>query len=243
LSPYTINIEVIIAPLLYSRRQIRENSAVVVVDIFRAGTTICVAFQSGAEKIIPVTSIEEAEGFKRKGFLVAGERGGVKLEFADFGNSPVELSQANLSGKVIVISSTNGTQALELAKGAEVIAIGAFTNLSFIAEWLLTLKRNVLILCSGWQETVSLEDFVFAGALTDTLLQGNRAFMLTDSAYTSIDLWNSVKADVGTYLQRGSHYQRLVKLGAQPDLDYAVRQNTTRVVPIFENYYLTNILK
>ncbi len=60
----------------------------VVVDIFRAGTTICTAFQQGVEKIIPVGLVDEAKNYKEKGFLVAGERDGIKLEIADFGNSP-----------------------------------------------------------------------------------------------------------------------------------------------------------
>jgi 2-phosphosulfolactate phosphatase len=130
-----------------------------------------------------------------------------------------------------------------MARGASQIVIGTFTNLSFISEWILTLKRNVIILCSGWQETLSLEDTLFAGALTDLLVQGNKTSVLTDSAYACIDLWNAAKVDISTYLKRGAHYQRLVNLGAQNDLDFALRLNSTRVVPVFENYYLINILK
>jgi 2-phosphosulfolactate phosphatase len=243
LSISTLSIEVIVSPLLFPFRQTKENCVVVVVDVFRVGTTICVAFGQGVDKIIPVSTIEETKSYKEKGFLVAGERGGIKLDFADFGNSPFEISSADLKGKTLVVTSTNGTQAIEMAKDTGQVAIGTFSNLSFITEWLLTLKRNVVIFCSGWQQSISLEDTLFAGALTDTLVQGNKSFEMTDSAYTSIDLWNCVKADVATYLQRGTHYQRLVKLGAQKDLDFAVKLNTTKVIPVYENYYLTNILK
>ncbi len=236
-------IEVILTPSLYPFRQIKENFVVVVVDVFRAGTTICSAFAKGAVKIIPVGLIEEAAQWKEKGFILVGERDGIKLDIADYGNSPNEMSSAPLKGKTLVLTTTNGTRAIEMAKGASQIAIGTFTNLSFISEWILTLKRNVIILCSGWQETLSLEDTLFAGALTDLLMQGNRTSALTDSAYICLDLWNSVKVDFGAYLQRGAHYQRLLKLGALNDLDCALRLNSTRVVPVFENYYLINILK
>jgi 2-phosphosulfolactate phosphatase len=241
--PVSLGIEVIHSPLLFASRLITGNAAVVIVDIFRAGTTICSAFQNGAEKVIPVASLEKAQFFKEKGFLVAGERNGIRLEFADYGNSPVEVSQANLKGKTLVITSTNGTQSIEIAKSEGMVAIGAFTNLRYIAEWLLTLKKNIIILCSGWQDSVSLEDSLYAGALTSELMNGNRSLEMTDSAFLSIDLWNSVKTDIGTYVQRGSHYQRLVKIGMQKDLDFAMRIDSTKVIPLYENYYLTNILK
>ena len=239
----TPTIEVIVSPLLYNSRLTRENPVIIVVDIFRAGTSICSALLSGVEKLIPVETVEEAQDYKTRGYLVAGERGGNKLPFADFGNSPVEISNANLKVETLVLTSTNGTQAIHLSKKDGIVAIGAFTNLNFIAEWILTLKRNVIILCSGWQDTVSLEDSLFAGALTDEIIKGNRNFNLTDSTFACIDLWNSVKNNFAAYLQRGSHYQRLQNLGVQLDLDYALCLNTTRVIPVFENYYLTNILK
>jgi 2-phosphosulfolactate phosphatase len=239
----SFGIEVIHSPLLFSSRIIKENSVIVIADIYRAGTTICSAFQNGVDKVIPVASVDEAAAYKEKGFFVAGERNGIKLEFADFGNSPVEISKAHLKGKTLVLTSTNGTRAIGLAKGEGMIVIGAFTNLSFVAEGLLTLKRNIIIFCSGWKDTVSLEDSLFAGALANKLVQGNRNLTMTDSTFMCIDLWNSVKTDTAAYLQRGSHYQRLVKLGVQNDLDFALRIDSSRVIPFFENYYLTNILK
>ena len=95
----TPGIEVIVSPLLYPARQIKENFDVVVVDIFRAGTTICNAFQQGVEKIIPVGSVDKAKNYKERGFLIAGEREGIKLEIADFGNSPAELMNADSTRK------------------------------------------------------------------------------------------------------------------------------------------------
>jgi len=238
----SFSIEVIFSPSLYQFRQIKENFDVVVVDIFRAGTTICTAFQQGVEKIIPVGSVKDAMDYKQKGFLIAGERNGIKLEMADFGNSPTEMIIASIKGKTLVLTTTNGTRAIETATGANQIAIGAFTNLGYLSEWLLTLKRNLIILCAGWKETFSLEDSVFAGALIESLIQQPDRFHLFDSSFATLELWKSAIGDLASYLKNGSHYQRLVQLGAQVDLDYSLRINSTRVIPVFENNYLINIL-
>jgi 2-phosphosulfolactate phosphatase len=238
-----LSIEVIFAPSLYSARLIRENYVVVVVDILRAGTTICAALQNGVEKIIPVSSIEKALIMKEKGYLVTGERDGKKLKFADFGNSPSELMSNDLSGKTLVITTTNGTRAIEIAHGAKVIAIGAFTNLNFIADWLSTLEKNIVILCAGWRETFSLEDSIFAGALTECLIQKTNHYILQDSAAAAQEFWRLAKPDLASYLKKSSHYQRLVKMGAQKDLDYAAVLNSTKVIPVMENNFFKNILK
>ncbi len=85
------------------------------------------------------------------------------------------MMNADLKGKTLVLTTTNGTKAIETATGAKLIAIGAFTNLSYLSEWLLTLKRNIVILCSGWKETFSLEDTVFAGALIESFNSAARS--------------------------------------------------------------------
>jgi 2-phosphosulfolactate phosphatase len=242
-SQKTPGIEVVVSPLLYPARQIIENFDVVIVDIFRAGTTICTALSRGVEKIIPVASVEEALRFKEMGFLIAGERDGIKLEFADFGNSPAEMMNADLKDKTLVLTTTNGTRAIETASGANRIAIGTFTNLVYLSEWLFTLKRNIVILCSGWKETFSLEDTVFAGALIESLIPQSNRFILYDSSVAAFELWKSAKADLASYLKNGSHYQRLVQLGLQKDLDLSVRLDSTRVIPVYEKNYLKNILK
>lgn len=235
-------IEVIFTPALYPYRQIKENFDVVVVDIFRAGTTICTAFQQGVEKIIPVGSVKDAMDYKQKGFLIAGERNGIKLEMADFGNSPTEMINAFVKGKTLVLTTTNGTKAIETASGANQIAIGAFTNLGYLSEWVLTLKRNLVILCAGWKETFSFEDTVFAGALIEYLIQQPGLYIVYDSSVAAIELWKSAKGDLDSYLKNGSHYNRLVRLGVQKDIDLALSMNSTRVIPVYENNYLINIL-
>ncbi|MBM3436348.1 MAG: 2-phosphosulfolactate phosphatase [Bacteroidetes bacterium] len=243
MTTHSLSIEVIFAPSLYSSRQIRINYAVVVVDILRAGTTICAALHAGAEKIIPVATIEKAVLLKEKGFLVTGERDGKKLNFADFGNSPIELSNGQIKGQTVVISTTNGTRAVETAHGADVIVIGAFTNLKYLTEWLSSLDKNIVILCAGWRETFSLEDSIFAGALTESLIRRQDKYILHDSASAAQEFWLPARHDLSNYLKKSSHYQRLVSLGSQEDLDYAGVLNSTPVIPFYEDNFFKNIYK
>src|SRR6266542_5954411 len=91
------------------------RAVVVVVDVLRATSAICAAFMNGVDKIIPVGTVEEARAYKQKGFLVAAERDGLVLDFADFGNSPYNFTPERVKGKTIVYSTTNGTQAIQMA--------------------------------------------------------------------------------------------------------------------------------
>ena len=94
------------------------------------------------------------------------EKDGVQLDFADFGNSAFSFTRDAIGGKTLVYCTTNGTRALEMAKSASSIAIGAFINISAVTEWLAGQQKNVVILCSGWKNKFCLEDTLFAGALT-----------------------------------------------------------------------------
>ncbi len=119
-------IEVCLSPKLFPEILTKENYIVVLVDILRATTTICTAFENGVQAIIPVATIEEAKQLKDQGFLVASEQDGKKLDFADFGNSAFSFTRDRIAGKTLVYCTTNGTRALEMAKHSEQIVIGAF---------------------------------------------------------------------------------------------------------------------
>jgi 2-phosphosulfolactate phosphatase len=177
------------------------------------------------------------------GYIVTGERDGIKIKSADFGNSPVELGDQDFFGKTIVISTTNGTRAIELAGGSEVIAIGAFVNLQYLVHWLLELHKNIVIFCAGWKDTFSLEDSVFAGAVIENLIREQDRFALHDPALAALAIWKQVSNDPVSYLKNGSHYQRLLKLGAQGDLDFSLRINSIPVLPVMENNYFKNIYR
>jgi len=89
---------------------------------------------NGALSIIPVAEISEAKEFKRKGYLVAAERDGYVLDFADFGNSPFNFTRDKVEGKTIVYSTTNGTRIIDLASTSYMTIIGTFINISSLTD-------------------------------------------------------------------------------------------------------------
>lgn len=107
---------------------------------------------------------------KKKGHLVAAERNVKKCDFADFGNSPFDFTHEKVADKEIIFTTTNGTRAIEMALDADEILIGAFSNITTLTNHCNS-KKNVLILCSGWNNRFCLEDTLFAGALTEKLIK------------------------------------------------------------------------
>lgn len=231
-------IEVCFTPAVYHRFHNKE-SIVVVVDILRATSAIVTAFMNGASKIIPVGSLERAKEYKSKGYLVAAERDGLVKDFADFGNSPFNFTPDRVTNKEIVYSTTNGTQAIEMANGSYKIAIGAFINISALAGWLINENRDVLILCAGWKDRFSLEDTIFAGALAQKLLDSDKFQTNCDSSLAACDLWMLAKDDLNGYIEKAAQRGRLQKLGLDDVIEYCHTLDQTDIIPVLtENYLL-----
>jgi 2-phosphosulfolactate phosphatase len=233
-------IEVCFTPALFHLYK-DESSIVVIVDILRATSAICTAFDRGAKKIIPVASIEEAGKYKEKGYLLAAERDGVVLDFADFGNSPKNFTPERVKGKSIVYSTTNGTQAIQMAIGCYKVVIGAYLNHKILTEWLVKQERDITILCAGWKDRFSLEDTIFTGALTTSLIKTGNFVTNCDSALASMDLWNVAKDDLIGYIQKASHRERLKKLVLDDIIEYCHTFDISCSLPVLENGYLINL--
>jgi len=227
------SIEVCLSPALYKYKTTTDNYIVVIIDVLRATTAFCAAFDSGARAVIPVSGLDELLVYKNKGYLTAAERDGNKVDFADFGNSPTVFLNTDLNGKELAYSTTNGTQAVEMAKSSGNIAVAAFVNLQAVSGWLMEQQKNVVILCSGWKNTFSLEDTLCAGALVEILEQSGLFNPICDASGMALSLWQSSKNDLQEVVKKASHYQRLVKLGQQVDLMHCFRLNTSVAVPVW----------
>jgi len=162
-------LEVCFTPVLYPYTLINENYVVVIVDVLRATTSICTAIMNGAKAVVPVAKIDDLSNYASEEYIIAGERDGQKLDVAQLGNSPFGFSKNIIKGKKVVISTTNGTQAIEVAKACEHILIGSFLNLNAVGNWITEQDKNVIILCAGWKNKFNLEDTLFAGALVEYL--------------------------------------------------------------------------
>jgi 2-phosphosulfolactate phosphatase len=234
-------IEVCLSPKLFDNYSV-ENKIVVIVDILRATTIITTMFHNGLEKLIPVKSLDEAQELKKKGFLVAAERDGKKIDFADFDNSPFSFAKDKIQGKIIVYSTTNGTNTINLAKDSEKVIIASFLNLTAISNYLINQQKDVLILCSGWQGDYCTEDALFAGALIEKL--NNAKFEInSDSSNLSLNLWKEAKNDLLNYIKNIHQYKRLVGLNLEDIIEYCFKQDISDVIPIFIDKYITKINK
>ncbi len=216
------SLEVVLTPQFFPFKKIKTNHIVVVVDILRASTTICQALASGVNEIIPVSRIDEAREYKNKGFIVAGERGGQKLDFCDYDNSPLTFINKDIQNKKIVLTTTNGIRAIEMAKNEEMVVIGSFSNLGYLSEWIVKQNKSVVIFCSGWDDRTSLEDTVFAGALSDYLVKANFK-IVSDSVYLATAVWENAKSNLAEFLKNGAHYQQLIKPNKEDDFYHSLK--------------------
>ena len=232
-----LKIEACFSPYLYPVYADTE-SIVVVVDVFRATSAICVAFHYGAEKIIPVATVEEALEYKKQGMLAGAERNAVKLDGFDFGNSPYDYMGSHVKGQTIALTTTNGTQAIEAARNAYKVVIGSFLNLDVLSEWLVKQNRSVLLLCSGWKNKFNLEDALFAGALTGQLKEKNPNYVLGDGCLAIKYLYQIGKERPTRFLNYSSHKDRFAKLSLKEDIRYCLNFNMAPVVPVLEGKFL-----
>lgn len=225
-------IEVISSPALYDFRATEVPHTTVVTDILRATTSICAAFKAGVEEIVPLDSLDFLNDYSLKGYLLAAERFGKKIGNAQCGNSPVQYLKSDLSGKKLAYSSTNGTVGILKAwHSSKELFVGCFSNLSAVSGKVNGCGGNVVILCSGWKNDISLEDTLFAGALTEQLITLGEYEPLNDSAHMALDLYRAVKEDLYEYCLKGSHIQRLLRLDCEEDVRFALTIDSMEIVP------------
>ena len=218
-----------------------EFEIVVVIDVLRATSAICAAFDNGIEAIIPVPTVEEAWEYKQKGYLAGAERKGQIVEGFDFGNSPFSYMKEEFRGKEVVLTTTNGTKSLDVAKDAEIVVVGSFLNLDILSKWLAEQNKNVLCLCSGWQDKFNLEDTICAGAISDYLISTGQFTSVEDSSIAAKYLYLSAKDNYLGYLKSSSHRRRLKNLNLNEDIKYCLTPNQTDVIPILKNGKLVKL--
>ena len=144
-----------------------DSRAVLVVDVLRATSMVVAACEAGCARVIPVADAAEARERARalapEPVLLAGERGGERIEGFDLGNSPLDCSPDRVGGLSILLTTTNGTAAMLKASEAGAAALAALTNVGAAVRWAVSQDRDVTVLCAGEQGGFSLEDAVCAG--------------------------------------------------------------------------------
>lgn len=225
------SVTTVLSPKLFDTEEKNEGKIVVVTDILRASTTLTTAVYNGAV-IVPVSTVNELEDYRLKGYLVAGERLEREFKAADFGNSPLEYTREKVEGKTIVHSSTNGTKTMVkvLTTSPEEVLLGAFSNIEALSAHIAEKNLDLVIVCSGWRGGVCIEDTLFAGALAQKLFE--RGFETKDDATNmACFMWKEAQKDMWKYLEKASHVHRLRKYGADDSFSFVFTFDTCPVVP------------
>lgn len=211
-----------------------EGRIAVVIDIFRASSSICYGIHNGAEAIIPVSTVEECLAYESSGHLLAAERNGAVVEGFNCGNSPFSYTEDKVREKTIVLTTTNGTRSIELSKSkqAEKILIGSFLNITTLCNWLKNQELSVVLVCAGWKENFSLEDTLFAGAAVERLQ--DEFVVNDDSGRAACDLYQLAKADIRSYLKKSSHSERLEKLKIEEDIKFCLQLDIIDSIPVLD---------
>ena len=209
----------------------------VVVDIFRASSTIVTALAHGASAVVPIGELTEWENLEGESdVLLAGEREGKKLPQADFDNSPLSFQGDSIVNKRIALTTTNGTRAIRAIQETETILVGSFLNFSTIVQTIRHQEKDTLLVCAGWKGQPSLEDTYWSGALLNALLPGYQP--ANDGALMAQAVHHAHSGHMVSFLKNGSHYKRLAELGKQQDIQYCLSLDRHPIVPLMNGYQI-----
>jgi 2-phosphosulfolactate phosphatase len=199
-----------------------RDATCTVIDVIRATSTIATALAHGAG-VQPVADVAEAFALKERypGALLAGERGGQALEGFDLGNSPEDFTAGRVQGKRIILTTTNGTQALAACQGARAVVTLCLLNLDAVAARLREMGPPWIVLCAGCNGKFGVDDAVVAGALAEALGQDDPL----------VSLYRSVRGDLTGALLGSAAGRELRRVGLEKDIPFCAQLNLFSIVP------------
>ncbi len=226
-----------------------KGRVVAVIDVLRASTSIAAALHNGAKSVIPADSPDEvitlSKQFERSQVRLAGERRMLMIPGFDMGNSPLEFTEDAVTGRTILVSTTNGTRALLGIQGARDIVIASYVNLSAVSAMLRTAARadtDIAIVCAGTEGHFSLEDAACAGRYVWSISNGASSSVMPNDAARACALIDRKYGDnIEKIFQDSSHGQALAEAGFGGDLVASARVDSNPVVPIYQERQITRL--
>lgn len=232
-------LEVCLSPALWSQFD-PQHKVAVVIDVLRATSTIATALANGAEAVVPVPSITDCKGYEgRLNHLLAAERDGRTYPGMSFGNSPKEYTPEVVSGNTLVLTTTNGTQALQLTQQAEERYTASFLNLTATTSHLTELGKDTILICAGWKGRVNLEDTLLAGAITQHLM--HHFSLADDEAMLALGAYNTYKDSLLETVLISAHAQRLAHIGIVDEIQYCLQTDLYPVVCKMQGNRITRL--
>lgn len=216
-----------------------KDKSVVVIDVLRATSTILTALNNGCREVIPAIEIEEvirmSKNYEKDSFLLCGERNIQAIEGFHLSNSPLEYTEEQVSGKTLLITTTNGTSAIRKAVDAREVLVCSMVNVDIIAEYLANQENDIVFICAGTDGKFSLDDVVTAGAVISRLKRAVQSIEMEDLSIVASALYESTKDDLDSLLKDTVHYKRMMELGLEKDIEYCLTLNAAPVVGVFKD--------
>ena len=216
-----------------------SGQTAVVIDVLRATSVITMALDNGAREVIPVKTVGEAQSLYATcdNALRGGERNALKIESFDLGNSPLEYKKKTVEGKTLILTTTNGTNAINNIIGADEVVLACFRNAEAVAEHIVGLPYydsptfGIVIVCAGTEGRFSLDDGLCAGMLIELLKQ--KTEVETDDFGLLLNrFYNESKSNLFGVLSACYHLKRLFTLGFYDDIKFCLETNCVSTVPV-----------
>lgn len=239
-----MKLDVLITPAEVMPADVTQRT-VVVVDVLRASSTIVEALAAGARALYPVAEVEEAlklaNTLGRDEVLLCGERKSLAIDGFDLGNSPGDFTAERVAGKLIVMSTTNGTGSLVAASAAQRVIVGSWLNLSAVVDELVRSAAEPVFLCSGREGRFALEDAVCAGIMAARVIEAageDAEWELNDGAMAALATAERY-ADPDELFRLTAAGKQIVEVGLREDLAFCALTDRHDVVPVFHDRQVT----
>ncbi|MCF6094164.1 2-phosphosulfolactate phosphatase [Microaerobacter geothermalis] len=211
------------------------NKTVIIIDVLRSSTTIITALARRCECVIPVETLGQAKMLEgHDNYFFAGERYCKKIPGFDFNNSPTEIYQSNLENKTLVISTTNGTKAIQKVDKSSMTLIAGFVNLQRIARFISTHQNHVTLLCAGTRGEFAIEDGLAAGALVHELSLLDSRLEISDFARAMMSAYLFEQNHIKERLMVSTTGKRLCQMGYEQDIIFCSQENFFPIIPIVQ---------
>lgn len=218
-----------------------QPDCAIAIDVLRATTTMAAAFQAGAKAIHVFSDLEAlrqaSAHYAPEERLLAGERGGAKVDGFDLGNSPLDHNAEKSAQRRLFMSTTNGTRCLQRIQTVPTVITAALTTRQAVVDYLDKAQpKTVWMVGSGWEGSYSLEDTVCAGAILHSLAEQLKVDLkelaANDAAVAAVSLYLQWSDRLLELMHHATHGQRLLRLNQEADLRYCAQLDVLDLVPI-----------
>ncbi len=223
------------------RPDLVKNRHVVVIDVLRASSVMVTALAHGARAFVPVRSVEEARrvasAYPRDEIMLCGERNTRIIDGFHLGNSPQDYTREKVFGKTLILTTSNGTEALNRLQDAKRVFIGSFLNMEALVQHFLPIE-DVVLACSGTNNNFSMDDAMCAALFVDEIRKA-KTVELSDMAITLHKAFTNDAGNLEALLKDCYHLNLLKRNGFGSDVAYCLKTSILDVVPEMEKGIIT----